>query len=87
MECGDKVRFTTKYSCENAMCDIYDMTTVGYGDGMFDEYLAFVRGEKEGRVTAMSFSRDGTPIVRLGTGLWYMQRDLEKVPGTETEII
>lgn len=87
MECGDKVRFTTKYSCENAMYEIYEMTTVGYGGGMFDEYLAFVRGEKEGRVTATNLSMDGTPIVRLGSDLWYMQRDLEKVPGTETEII
>lgn len=84
---GDKVKFIAKYPCAEEMYNVYESTTVGYGSGMFDEHLAFVRGEKEGRVTAISLSVDGTPIARLGTVWWYMQQDLARVPDTLTEII
>ena len=84
---GDRVKFIAKYLCAEEMYDVYESTTVGYGSGMFDEYLAFVRGEKTGRVTDMGLSGDGTPIVRLGGRLWYMQQDLARVPDTQTEII
>lgn len=85
---GDRVKFIAKYSCVEEMYNAYESTTAGYGDGMFDEYLAFVRGEKTGCVTNTGLSIDGTPIVRLGSSRWwYMQQDLAKVPGTLTEII